>query len=133
MKPKSFNFGVLALLTKLKNGLKWPKKEGEESRLEEARRAADQGDAAAQTTLGRMYAEGLDVGQDDGEAVRWYRLAADQGYAAAQTTLLGGCMLKGEVWDRMMEKQCVGIVSLLIRIMLLRRLVLGGCMLKGEV
>ena len=37
--------------------------------------------------LGRMYAEGRGVGQDDGEAVRWHRLAADQDYAAAQTDL----------------------------------------------
>ena len=43
------------------------------------RHAAEQGDAAAQHTLGIMYANGLGVPQDDAEAVRWYRLAAEQG------------------------------------------------------
>jgi hypothetical protein len=48
---------------------------------------AEQGDTAAQYTLGFMYAEGEGVPQDDAEAVKWYRLAAEQGYAAAQSTL----------------------------------------------
>ena len=45
---------------------------------------AEQGNAAAQGNLGRMYANGEGVPEDDAEAVRWYRLAAEQGYAAAQ-------------------------------------------------
>ena len=47
-------------------------------------RSAEQGDAAAQTSLGFMYRNGEGVPQDYGEALRWYRLAADQGYAGAQ-------------------------------------------------
>lgn len=37
--------------------------------------------------VGWMYAQGLNVPQDEEEAVRWYRLAADQGYVLAQFNL----------------------------------------------
>ena len=47
------------------------------SPLEETRRSAEQGDAEAQFSLGRMYDEGEGVAEDDAEAVRWYRLAAE--------------------------------------------------------
>ena len=50
-------------------------------------RSAEQGDAVAQAALGLSYATGDGVPQDDGEAVRWYRLAADQGNARAQANL----------------------------------------------
>ena len=53
----------------------------------ELRRAAEQGDAAAQFSLGFSCEFGLNVPQDDGEAARWYRLVADQGNAAAQFSL----------------------------------------------
>ena len=55
--------------------------------LELIRKAADQGDASAQSNLGYMYANGQGVTQDDKEAVKWYRLAADQGNASAQFNL----------------------------------------------
>jgi uncharacterized protein len=48
---------------------------------------ADQGDAAAQWRLGRMYYYGLGVPLEWAEALRWYRKAAEQGYAAAQYDL----------------------------------------------
>ena len=51
------------------------------------RELADQGDAAAQSDLGFMYANGSGVTEDAEEAVRWFRLAADQGGAAAQNNL----------------------------------------------
>ena len=51
------------------------------------RLATDQGHAAGQNSLGRMYAEGRGVPQDDTEAVRWFRLAADQGLPVAQNEL----------------------------------------------
>jgi len=47
-------------------------------------RQAERGDAAAQTTLGHMYATGRGVPQDYVEAGAWYRRAADQGFPAAQ-------------------------------------------------
>jgi TPR repeat protein len=48
------------------------------------RKAAEQGDATAQTNLGFMYDSfmydiGRGVPQDDAEALKWYRKAAEQG------------------------------------------------------
>ena len=51
------------------------------------RKAAEQGDAAAQSNLGLMYNNGRGVRQDDAQAVAWYRKAAEQGEAAAQYNL----------------------------------------------
>ena len=51
------------------------------------RKAADQGDAAAQNNLGLIYDEGLGVKQDYAEAVKWYRKAAEQDNARAQDNL----------------------------------------------
>jgi uncharacterized protein len=48
---------------------------------------ADQGDAAAQNSLGFMYANGQGVPQSYAEAMKWYRKAAEQGNASAQTNL----------------------------------------------
>jgi len=50
-------------------------------------KAAEQGDANAQSTLGEAYAFGEGVPQDDTEAVKWYRKAAEQGNAEAQINL----------------------------------------------
>ena len=49
------------------------------------RKAADQGYANAQNSLGNMF-----VDQDPAEALKWYRKAADQGDHCAQNNL--GCM-----------------------------------------
>jgi Sel1 repeat len=46
--------------------------------LQLSRALADQGDARAQSTLGRIYYGGRGVPQDDNEAVKWFRRAADQ-------------------------------------------------------
>ena len=51
------------------------------------RERAEQGDAVAQSDLGRRYYAGQGVPQDDAEAARWTRLAAEQGYAPAQYSL----------------------------------------------
>ena len=51
------------------------------------RRAAQQGDAQAQSNLGVMYQYGQGVEQDYKEAVRWYKLAAQQGNAYAQSNI----------------------------------------------
>ena len=48
---------------------------------------AEQGDASAQTSLGRMYRDGRGVSADQAEAVKWFRKAAEQGDAAAQANL----------------------------------------------
>ena len=49
--------------------------------------AAKQGNADAQLTLGMMYSGGIEVAQDDKQAVAWYRKAAEQGDAMAQFNL----------------------------------------------
>jgi len=51
------------------------------------RLAANQGHAAAQSTLAYCYANGLGIPQDHAEARQWYHLAADNGDDDAQNTL----------------------------------------------
>ena len=58
------------------------------------RKAADQGLANAQNSLGLCYDNGTGVNKDAREAVKWYRKAANQGYAWGQYNL-GGCYLYG--------------------------------------
>ena len=58
-------------------------------------KAADQGLADAQTSLGVAYLRGQGVPQDYKESVRWYSLAAEQGNAIAQW-LLGGMYSSGK-------------------------------------
>ena len=55
--------------------------------LKEWKPLAAQGNAAAQTFLGTMYANGQGVPQDYKEGLKWLRLAADQGDAFAQLNL----------------------------------------------
>ncbi len=55
------------------------------------RKAADQGDADAQFTLGRMYGKGEGVAQDHEEAAKWSRKAAEQGHAGGQNNLGVAC------------------------------------------
>ena len=59
------------------------------------RKAAEQGNVAAQYYLGVCYASGQGVPQDYAEAVKWYRKAAEQGYAKAQYNL-GVCYDNGQ-------------------------------------
>src|ERR1700760_994373 len=51
------------------------------------RKAADQGNPAAQVYLGYMYTVGIGLPQDKAEAVRWYRRAASSGNAEAEINL----------------------------------------------
>jgi hypothetical protein len=57
------------------------------SDLASLRKVAEQGDPAAQFSLGARYATGEDVQQDYTEAVRWFTMAAEQGHILAQATL----------------------------------------------
>lgn len=73
------------------------------------RKAADQGNALAQVSLGLIYTQGgwqvvktnsgesveAVIPQDNNEAVKWYRKAADQGNASGQWAL-GDCYQNGE-------------------------------------
>jgi uncharacterized protein YdaT len=60
--------------------------------VEQAFAVANQGDANAQSLLGKIYEEGRAVPQNYPEAVRWYRKAAEQGDKFAQLSL--GMMYK---------------------------------------
>ena len=51
------------------------------------RLATEEGNAEAQTQLGKVYYFGKGVPEDYKEAVKWYRLAADQGDSEAQFSL----------------------------------------------
>ena len=51
------------------------------------RKAAIQGHAKAQFNLGKRYANGKGVAEDDKQAVQWYRSAAEQGLAKSQYAL----------------------------------------------
>ena len=96
-------------------------------------KAAEQGHALSQTSLGYYYANanGIGVPRNYTKAVEWYRKAADQGYAQAQWRL-GDCYAKGEgvpqnytnaaEWYRKAAEQ--GYIEAQIR--------LGDCYAKGE-
>ncbi|HKB40385.1 MAG TPA: hypothetical protein VKD72_28405, partial [Gemmataceae bacterium] len=53
-------------------------------RLETWQIAADEGLPAAQVLLASCYEDGVGVGRDDVEALRWHRLAAEQGLPYGQ-------------------------------------------------
>ena len=57
------------------------------SKFDQTLELARQGNADAQFNLGQMYAEGIRVGNDEREAVNWYRKAATQGNMKAQFNL----------------------------------------------
>ncbi len=58
-----------------------------ETALRESRPIAEQGNARAQFTLGRMYEQGFGVPQDYHEALKWYTLSAEQSHPTAQNNL----------------------------------------------
>ena len=55
--------------------------------LEALDRAAKGGDHLAQLSVGMKFSLGIDVAQDDQEAVKWFRKAAEQGNSNAQLQL----------------------------------------------
>lgn len=60
--------------------------------LSELKKAAAQGDVAAQYQLGHAYAWGEGAMRDNVEAVKWYKLSAEQNYVKAQEAL-GYCYM----------------------------------------
>lgn len=58
-----------------------------DGKLAALRKAAEDGDAEAQYSLGRCYHSGDGVDEDRVEAVKWFRKAAEQGHAEAQYKL----------------------------------------------
>ena len=63
--------------------------------IEQIRKAAEQGDAEAQTILGACYLNGAGVPENKTEAIKWLRMAAEQGNALAQGAL-GVCYFRGD-------------------------------------
>jgi len=59
-------------------------KKDNSDKIEDVRKAAEQGNASAQYLLGVAYGNGEGVAKDQVEAVKWYRKAAEQGLAEAQ-------------------------------------------------
>ncbi len=55
--------------------------------LKQIKALAEQGNAAAQSEIGTMYALGQEVMQDYAQAAYWRRKAAEQGNAVAQRNL----------------------------------------------
>jgi TPR repeat protein len=55
--------------------------------FQQTKTRAEQGDAAAQASLGFMYEMGIEVPVDGAEAVKWYRKAAEQGNSRAKCNL----------------------------------------------
>ena len=55
--------------------------------VQQIKALAEQGNAAAQSDMGTMYALGQDVMQDYAQAAYWRRKAAEQGNAVAQRNL----------------------------------------------
>jgi TPR repeat protein len=98
----AFRFGRLGVAKDGEEAVKW------------YRKAAEKGDAGAQSNLGFCYHAGNGVTKDEVEAVRWYRKAAEQGDAMAQNNLgvcydIGNGVTKDEVeavkWDRRAAEQ----------------------------
>lgn len=92
----SFSFQLTALDAKAiySKGLEYDNKKDYVEAVKWYRKAAEQGQADAQTNLGYCYEKGYGVTQDYVEAVKWYRKAAEQGEAYAQNNL-GECYYYG--------------------------------------
>ena len=71
--------------------------------------AAAQGDAYAQNSLGKVYAEGLGVPQDEQEALKCFLLAAKQGDADAQYNLGTRCTPTAKACSRTTRKRSNGL------------------------
>ena len=77
------------------NGLEHYDKKNYTEAVKWYRKAAAQGYAPAQNSLGFCYKYAQGVTKDFNEAVKWYRKAAEQGFAKAQNSL-GFCYENGE-------------------------------------
>jgi TPR repeat protein/uncharacterized caspase-like protein len=73
--------------TSLERGLSAYRRQAWAEAMTWLRRAADQGDAHAQYSVGILYRHGWGIPQDYSQAMVWYRKAADQGWTEAQSTI----------------------------------------------
>ena len=83
-----------AAAEQFKKGQEYYKKKDYAEAVKWYRLAAKQGNAYAQSRLGRCYYDGKGVTQDYEESVKWFRQAAEQGNAFAQRNL-GYCYHNG--------------------------------------
>jgi TPR repeat protein len=81
------NFPGSAMAGDLENGVAAYNRLDSATAWQLLRPLAERSDARAQALVGNMYARGLGVTDDRGEAVRWWRKAAEQGEASAQEEL----------------------------------------------
>jgi TPR repeat protein len=70
--------------------------------VEKHRKAAEQGDAEAQTTLGALHLGGVGVKEDHKQAYSLFLKAAEQGFAQAQKNL--GDMYHGELYHYFLKQ-----------------------------
>jgi TPR repeat protein len=80
----------------------------------EVQKAAEQGDAEAQITLGGMYQHGYVVPQNYATALQWYQKAADQGNSGVLYTLAymyraGQGVAKDDAKARQLEKRALDL------------------------
>lgn len=61
--------------------------DGRKIKIRDIRKAALEGDAKSQFTMGELYYSSSYFKQDHAEAAKWWRMAADQGYAQAYFNL----------------------------------------------
>ena len=71
----------------LQKGLEALERRDYATALREFKELAEQGHAAAQFNLGKMYHDGRGVTRDSDQAVKWWRLAAEKENADAQFRL----------------------------------------------
>jgi TPR repeat protein len=71
--------------------------------------ATNFGDANAQYSLARIYLDGIGVGKDSRQAVRWLRLAADKGHLQAQARL-GEMLFSGR--ESVKQQRALGLMWL---------------------
>jgi TPR repeat protein len=80
-------FGASAIAGPFEDGIDAARRADYETVLRLWRPLAEQGDARAQTAVGRLYAQGRGVPRDYAAATGWYRKAAEQGDDEAHEAL----------------------------------------------
>ena len=93
-----------------------------------AKKAAEQGNAYAQSWVGYFYENAYGTARDFGEAAYWYRRSADQGNRFSQNNL-GECYYYGRGVERSYEKAVLpGVPFGLLQPGLVLRKWGGGCL-----
>jgi hypothetical protein len=102
----------------------------DEATAKAVRKSAEAGNASAQYSLGLLYAGGVGVPQDDGQAKGWFEQAAKQGHVGAQVDL-GTLYLQGAGPRKAPRWRCSGLVRRQSTAMGWRVRNWAGCMQRG--